>query len=323
MQVRRSDLRRSKSDATKNSTKKNANGKFKTFLSFSSNNQFIDSSTKDSQSSTHQTKSDNCLLSSSNAILLSTPPPNPIRQHLSPYLTPTNPSRPILQRSPSSTTPSVTVSPQVAAFRSQRSSVSFDHQTPLMNHSSSTMKTKISSTAHSVLPTFINKPRLKFSIVRDSSTTNSGHNPPVYSMPITRDYSIDERTNRIVNEFLMHDPSLDSNSGENSHRGTTKRHHHHHHRIRQRTFDETTTQKQSKSTGNKQRSHTNAQANMRRYSQHQYASVQLPESIEKDEDDSSGPTTPFLPSTSAAVRRQITMAAGSPSIIITGDDSGT
>lgn len=225
----------------------------------------------------------------------------------------------------------MTVSPQVAAFRSQRSSVSFDHQTSLTNDSSSTNKNKISSTAHSVLPTFITKPRLKFSIVRDSAMANSSHNPPVYSMPITRDYSIDERTNRIVNEFLAHDPLLDDSQEENSQRGTTKRHHHHHHRIRQRTFDETTsvnnTPKQSKSTGNKQRPHTTSQTNIRRPSQHQYASVHLPGSIEQDEEDSSDPTKPFLPSnpppTSATIRRQITMATGSPSIIITGDDSGS
>lgn len=290
--------------------------------------------TQGSASSANQAKSDNCLLSSSNAILLSTPPPNPIRQHLSPHLTPTNHSRLTLQRSPSSTTPSGTPSLQVAAFRSQRSSVSFDHQTPLVNNSSSTsIKAKLSSTACSVFPAFMTKPRLKFSMVRDSAMASLGHSAPVYSMPIARDYSIDERTNRIVNEFLMHDPSLDGSTEENGHRGTTKRHHHHHHhhRIRQKTFDETSsvnnTPKQSKSPGNKQRSHTSSQTNIRRNSQHQYSSLYLPESIEQDEEDSSGPTTPFLssnqPPTAATIRRQTTMAAGSPSIIITGDDSGS
>ena len=291
--------------------------------------------TQDSASSSNQAKSDNCLLSSSNAILLSTPPQNPIRQHLSPHLTPTINSRHTLQRSPSSTTPSVTPSLQVAAFRSQRSSVSFDLQTPLVNNSSSIpIKTKLSSAACSVFPAFMTKPRLKFSMVRDSAMASLGHSAPIYSMPIARDYSIDERTNRIVNEFLMHDPSLDDSAEDNAHRGTTKRHHHHHHhhRIRQKTFDETSSvnniPKQSKSPGNKQRSHTSSQTNIRRHSQHQYSSLHLPDSIEQDEEGSSGPTTPFLsstqpPPTAATIRRQTTMATGSPSIIITGDDSGS
>lgn len=173
-------------------------------------------------------------------------------------------------------------------------------------------------------------------MVRDSAMTSLGHNAPVYSMPITRDYSIDEKTNRIVNEFLMHDPSLDdrkNNNEENSNRGTTKRHHH---RIRPKTFDETTSinnlqkqssqSQQSKSTPNKQRSHSTLQTNTRKHSQHQYPSVHLPGSIEQEEEeDSSDPATPLLlinPPSTAATRRENTMAIGSPSIIITGDDSG-
>ncbi len=141
---------------------------------------------------------------------------------------------------------------------------------------------------------------------------NLGHNVPVYSMPITRDYSIDERTNRIVNEFLMHDPTLDdrkNNNEDNSHRGTASKRHHHH-RIRPKTFDETTTTKNT----------------LRKHSQHQYPSVHLPDSIEQEEGDSSDATTPLViinPQPTAATRREISMATGSPSIIITGDDSGS
>jgi hypothetical protein len=177
-------------------------------------------------------------------------------------------------------------------------------------------------------------------MVRDTAMANLGHNVPVYSMPITRDYSIDERTNRIVNEFLMHDPTLDdrkNNNEDNSHRGTASKRHHHH-RIRPKTFDETTTtmntlqkqssstQQQLRSTGNKQRYHTSSQTNIRKHSQHQYPSVHLPDSIEQEEGDSSDATTPLViinPQPTAATRREISMATGSPSIIITGDDSGS
>jgi hypothetical protein len=172
-------------------------------------------------------------------------------------------------------------------------------------------------------------------MVRDSAMASLGHSAPVYSMPITRDYSIDEKTNRIVNEFLMHDPSLDgqkNNNEDNSNRGTSKRHHH---RIRPKTFDETTSinniqkqlpQQQPRSTGNKQRHHSSLQTNMRKHSQHQYPSVHLPGSIEQEEGDSSDPASPLIilnQQSGAATRRENSMAAGSPSIIITGDDSGS
>ena len=171
-------------------------------------------------------------------------------------------------------------------------------------------------------------------MVRDTAMAGLGHSAPVYSMPITRDYSIDEKTNRIVNEFLMHDPLLDRRkklNEDNSYRGTPKRHHH---RIRPKTFDETTvinnTQKQSqpsRSPTKTQRHHNSLQTNIRRHSQHQYASVHLPESIELDEEDSSDPASPLVTlnqqSVAAATRRENSIAVGSPSIIITGDDSGS
>lgn len=197
------------------------------------------------------------------------------------------------------------------------------------------------------------KPRLKFSTVRDSLTSSSAHNPPVYSMPITRDYSIDEKTNRIVNEFLMYDPSLDENRsntlGELSTRNTSnKRHHHpHHSRVRAKTFDEplpnqqqnhlsshsTPGQKQvpARAASHKQRFYSSLLNNTRKHSQ-QHPLIHLTDNMEHVEADNSNPSTNLSsllshasPSntTSAPVRRQNSIATASPSIIITGDDSGS
>jgi hypothetical protein len=299
----------------------------------------IDSSAKGSAPHSNATKPNTRLSSSTDGILISTPSslsPTAIRQHLSPNITTTTETcRHILQRSPSSTTPPVTPSSQVAAFRSQRGSISFDTQTPLINSPTTTVNKTKAPTTYSIFPTCITKPRLKFSMVRDTAMASLGHSAPVYSMPITRDYSIDEKTNRIVNEFLMHDPQLEGRKNANedaSYRGTPKRHHH---RIRPKTFDELTpinnTQKQSpqppsRSTLKNQRHQNSLQSNMRRHSQHQYASVQLPESIEQDEEDSSDPSSPLVTLNQPSVvttRRENSIAAGSPSIIITGDDSGS
>jgi hypothetical protein len=136
----------------------------------------------------------------------------------------------------------------------------------------------------------------------------------------------------------MHDPSLDgqkNHNEDNPSRGTPKRHHH---RIRPKTFDETTStnnlqkqssqqqqQQQARSTGNKQRYHSTSQTNIRKHSQHQYPSIHLPGSIEQKEEDSSDPASPLLISnqqSGVANRRENSMTIGSPSIIITGDDSG-
>ena len=293
-----------------------------------------DSTHQNSTSNRNTNKSKNRLSSSATEIVNFAPSSPPIRQHLAPT---TDQSRHVvLQRSPSSTSPSVTSNPQAVAFRSQRSSLSFDHRTPLIPSTSPSTKPKSNATTSSFLPAIITKPRFKFSMVRDSAMASFGHSAPAYSMPITRDYSIDERTNRIVNEFLMHDPTLDRNKSsfdDVNHRGTSRRHHHHH-RIRPKTFDETTvinnTSKQSiqqsKLTGNKQRYHNNLQNNLRKHSQHQYPSAHLPDSIEQEED-SSDPATPSITINqsvlTAAARREASMTGGSPSIIITGEDSGS
>ncbi|CAF1018298.1 unnamed protein product [Didymodactylos carnosus] len=115
------------------------------------------------------------------------------------------------------------------AFRSKHGSFSFDasSQHKLMQHHLHSASIDISSASssqnnkndkqhfydqiidtntlkQSILPVgHMTKPRLKFSIVRDSSI-------PAYSTPLFRDYSIDEKTNRIVNEFLKDDSLLDA-----------------------------------------------------------------------------------------------------------------
>ncbi|UJR34105.1 hypothetical protein I4U23_021513 [Adineta vaga] len=324
LHVRHPDLRRTRSDGSRNLPQ----------------NHEVDSSTNESTANTNSR-----LSSSADGLPVSHSSPHPIRQHLSPNITDIQNSRHILQRSPSSTTSPVTLTPHVEAFRSQRGSLSFDTHAP-SNTSSSPTKIKAPPTTYSIFPTCITKPRFKFSMVRDSAMASFGHSTPVYSMPITRDYSIDKKTNRIVNEFLMHDPTLDGKKNildESSHRVTPKRHHH---RIRPKTFDETTTTtspKQSRSTVNKQRHQNSPQTNIRKHSQYHYPSVHLSDNVEQgekveeeeeeddddddgEEEDSSDPATPALLShqqSIATTRRDISMASGSPSIIITGDDSGS
>ena len=206
-----------------------------------------------------------------------------------------------------------------------------------------TGRTKSPTSAHGIVSTYLGKPRLKFSLVRDSTTANVVHHAPVYSMPITRDYSIDERTNRIVNEFLMHDQTLDdkkrSMADDASHRSPSKRQHHHH-RIRARTLEEnmmmtynTNTPKQLpqqpvRSTVNKQRYHIPLQAANRKHAQSVHPLVHSTDGIEhnQEDDDSSDPQLPlvvFNQHLNHLARRDNSLAAGSPSIIITGDDSGS
>ncbi|CAF0802048.1 unnamed protein product [Rotaria sordida] len=321
LQVRHPDLRRTKSDDTRNLILQNQD----------------DSSTKELALHSHEAKSDTHISSNTDSILLSTSSSSPIRQHLSPTITNTISSRHILQRSPSTTTSSVSSNPQVEAFRSQRGSISFDNQTPLINPSTSSTinKTKVLPT-YSILPTCITKPRLKFSMVRDTAMASLSHNAPVYSMPIIRDYSIDEKTNRIVNEFLMHDPSLDGKkkhtNDDISYRGTPKRHYH---RIRQKTLEETISinsiqkqsQQQPRSPVNKQRHHSSLQTNLRKHSHNQYPSIHLSDNIEQhEEEDSSDPASPLLKVNQQLIvstRRDNNLTVESPSIIITGDDSGS
>ncbi|CAF4655691.1 unnamed protein product [Rotaria sp. Silwood1] len=321
LQVRHPDLRRTKSDDARNLIAENQD----------------DSSTNEIALNSHETKSDTHISSTTtNGILVPTSSSNTTQQHLSPNMINTVNSRHILQRSPSSTTSSARSNSPAEVFRSQRGSISFDIQTPLINPSTlpTTNKTKILTT-YSILPTCITKPRLKFSMVRDTAMASFSHNAPVYSMPIARDYSIDEKTNRIVNEFLMHDPSLDKKKNTNddiSYRGTPKRHHH---RTRQKTLEETVSinniqrqspqQQQSRSPVNKQRHHSSLQTSMRKHTHNQYPSVHLPDNMEQEED-SSDPALPSLKinqQSTVTVRRDNNLTVESPSIIITGDDSGS
>ncbi|CAF1098541.1 unnamed protein product [Adineta steineri] len=323
LHVRYADLRRTKSDGSRNSSR---------------NHQ--DSFIKESPPCPNKNKYDTRLSSSTDGIPVSLSPLSPMRQHLSPDRTDSENSHHTLQPSSFSATPPFILSPQVETFHSQRGSISSDNQQSLTS-SSPTAKTKTAA-IHSIIPTYISKPRLKFSMVRDTAMTGLGHSLPVYSMPITRDYSIDEKTNRIVNEFLMHDPTLEGRKTINddiSYRGTPKRHHH---RIRLKTFDESTmmtstvnnTQKQSqqqqqpRSPVNKQRHHGPLQTNnVRKHPQYHYPPVRLPDNLEQEEGDSSDPASPTVILTQQqsinTTRRDNSMTVGSPSIIITGDDSGS
>ena len=87
-------------------------------------------------------------------------------------------------------------SAHLIAFRSKRGSISFDNPiTPLQYPTSPTAK---------ISPT--NKPRLKFSMLRDSTTSSSfGSTSPNYSMTLANDLNLDEKTNRMINEYLRQD----------------------------------------------------------------------------------------------------------------------
>ncbi len=213
-------------------------------------------------------------------------------------------SRHIFQRSP------VTITPQIVAFRSKRGSISFDNQTPPIN----------TPTTYSVLSTSVIKPRLKFSMVRDTTTTSLGSTTP-------NDFTIDEKTNRIINEFLMQDTNNDI-----SYEKSPK---HHHQRIRQKTFDETfmlnndniqkQTQQQSRTTLIKQRQHSFIHTNTRQQTPSYGPSLQFHDNSEQNDDKNNSPSSSltFTQQPGAVVRRDNSIALGSPSIIVTGYDSGS
>ncbi len=206
--------------------------------------------------------------SSADAVLSSKPLSSPIRLN--------NPgdSRHLFQRSPSSTTPPVAISPQIIAFRSKRGSISFDNPV-LPIHSP---------------PISGIKPRLKFSMVRDTTTASLGSNSPTYSMPLANDLTIDEQTNRIINEFLMQDNN--------------------HQRIRQNTFDET-----SRIPLIKQRQHSFIQSNKHQQQIPSFHLTNIKNNFES-------PSLTFTKQSEDVVHRNNTIAVSSPSIIVTGYDSG-
>jgi hypothetical protein len=272
------------------------------------------------EATSHSNKHNNNthLSSSSDGLRPSTPLSNPVRLN-----NPAN-SRHIFQRSPSSTTPPVATSPQMVAFRSKRGSISFDNQKPLIN--SSTSNTTKTSPTYSVLSTSATKPRLKFSMVRDTTTASLGSDTPTYSMPLTKDYSLDEKTNRVMNELLIQDNNNNKNiNNDISYRETPKRHQQ---PIRQKTFDETlminndSTQKQSRIAFIKQRQHSYVQENTRQRTLPHYPSLHLPGSIEHDEDKSDSASSHTQQSITV-IRRDNGVAVGSPSIIVTGYDSSS
>jgi len=192
--------------------------------------------------------------------------------------------------------------------------MSFDNQTPPINLSQE--NTRKSSTIYPVLPTSGTKPRLKFSMVRDTTTISLGSGSSTYSMSLMNDYRIDEKTNRIINEFLMQD---DNTSYQESQQ------------IPQKTSDETitiknnNTSKQSRAAFIKQRPHSFVQTNIHQHTPPRYPSLHLTDSFEEyqDNSDSTSPPSTLTQQSINVVRRDNGIAAGSPSIIVTGYESGS
>jgi hypothetical protein len=216
------------------------------------------------------------------------------------------------------------MSPLIVAFRSKRGSISFDNQSPLINPPNS--NTTKPSPSYSVLSTSPTKPRLKFSMVRDSTTASLGSSSaPSYSMPLTADYTLDEKTNRIINEFLMQDDNNNNMNNEVSYQEPQKRHHQ---PIRQKTFDETmmtnndNKQKQSRLAFIKQRQHSYVQPTTRPRILPHYPSLHIPYSAEHDEDKNYSPSA-YIQQSIPIIRRDNGVAVSSPSIIVTGYESSS
>ena len=118
-------------------------------------------------------------------------------RHLSPNSNLADVTPQLNQRSLSSSTPPVSRTTSTETFRSQRGSISFDTQNPLLHSTTNQNKT---STNHALIPTCITKPRLRLSLVRDTALAGLTHSAPIYSMSITRGYSIDVMSERQTKE---------------------------------------------------------------------------------------------------------------------------
>jgi hypothetical protein len=163
-------------------------------------------------------------------------------------------------------------------------------------------------------------------MVRDTTTPSLGSTIPNYSMPLANDFSIDEKTNRIINEFLMQD----TNHMENdiSHEEISKRHHQ---RIRQKTFDETVlanknnNQKQSRTAFIKQRQHSFVQTNICQQPSSHYPSIHFSNSSEQNEDrtNSLSSSSTLTQQSGTIVHQNNSITVGSPSIIVTGYESAS
>lgn len=181
------------------------------------------------------------------------------------------------------------INPQIIAFRSKRGSVSFDN--PMMPISSP------SSTS-------ITKPRLKFSMVRDTTTTSLGSTSPSYTMPLAKDYSLDEKTNQIINEYLMKENSPSAISPNAAFKRSQQQ-------IRQQTFDETTILKSTRKAMIKERQHS--------FIQPSTPSIHL---FNPDNSNKHTNTSKLSPQI-IPIRRDNGLSIPSPSIIVTGYDSGS
>jgi len=174
------------------------------------------------------------------------------------------------------------INPQIVAFRSKRGSISFDHPTS------------------SPSSTSITKPRLKFSMVRDTTTTSLGSTSPSYTMPLAKDYSLDEKTNQIINEYLMQD---DSPSNATAFKRSPQY-------IRQKTFDETMTYNSTRKAMIKERQHS--------FIQPATPSVHL---FNPDNSNKHTNYSKLSTQVTNSIRRDNGLAIPSPSIIVTGYDS--
>ncbi|CAF3851043.1 unnamed protein product [Adineta steineri] len=215
-------------------------------------------------------------------------------------------ARPIFQKSPS-----VNVNSSSEAFRTKRGSMSFDNPSPMVNTSQA--NTKKSSTIGI-------KPRLKFSMVRDTTTSSLGSN----SSSLLNDFSIDEKTNRIINEYLMQDDNKTTHTANDFDNES-------HHEIEENILNEpiinnnNSIQKQARAAFIKQRPHSFIQTNTRPHVPLRYPSLHLPDSVEQDEDRNDSRSYPptFIQQSVKIVSSNNGLANGSPSIIVTGYDSSS
>ncbi|UJR13259.1 hypothetical protein I4U23_000280 [Adineta vaga] len=250
-------------------------------------------------------------------ILDVSPPAAPIRTNITP-----NP-RHLFQKSPS-----VSVSSRVESFRSKRGSMSFDHPTSPINSSSSNPQhpasiSPILTSSTTAAAASGTKSRLKFSLVREPTTSSLGSTSTNHSMLLLNENTIDEKTNRIINEFLMQDENKKINSN-NQHRSRLP--------TRQQTFDETImnkndnhlrTKQQTRTAFIKQRPHSFIQTNL---NYEQQPSIHLPNRYNKHDNDQeqlSSPSSTFPQQSVDFHRRNNGIPFGSPSIIVTGYDSGS
>ena len=119
-------------------------------------------------------------------------------------------------------------------------------------------------------------------------------------MPLAKDYSLDEKTNQIINEYLMQD---DSPSNAAAFKRSPQY-------IRQKTFDETMTYNSTRKAMIKERQHS--------FIQPATPSVHL---FNPDNSNKHTNYSKLSTQVTNSIRRDNGLAIPSPSIIVTGYDS--